>query len=102
MENMSWRVKSRIRPMRRADRTLSRTVTLRRDDDKPFKVLSAETKPRKWGDVKIVERPLGGWQVVVENIDPDAVRQFSKKPYLEVKTDLPDVEMLCVPLRVEK
>lgn len=88
--------------MPRADRTLSRTVTLRRDDGKPFKVLSAETKPRKWGDVKISERPLGGWQVVVESIDPDAVRQFSKKPYLEIGTDLSSGENVNVPLIVEK
>ena len=85
------------------DPVCSRSVVLRHESGhSPFKVLSAETCPRKWGDVKIVPRPLGGWQVVVENIDQKVVRQFSKKPYLEIKTDKSAVETLAVPLRIEQ
>ena len=64
-------------------------------------VLSAETKPRKWGDVTILKRPLNGWMIRIANIDPVAVRQFSKNPYLEVKTDYPGMETFSVPLAVE-
>ena len=64
-------------------------------------MLSAETKPRKWGDVTILKRPLNGWMIRIANIDPVAVRQFSKKPYLEVKTDFPGMETFSVPLAVE-
>ncbi len=65
-----------------------------------FQVLSAETKPRKWGDVKISQRPLNGWRIDIENIDPREVRQFSKRPFLEVKTNLPGMESFEIPLRV--
>ena len=65
-----------------------------------FSMLSAETKPRKWGDVKITQRPLNGWRIDIENIDPREVRQFSKRPFLEVKTNLPGMESFEVPLRV--
>lgn len=67
----------------------------------PFRVISAQTKPRKWGDVKIVRRPLNGWMVRVEGIDPVAVRQFSKKPYLEVTTDFPGMETIAIPVNVK-
>ena len=67
----------------------------------PMRILSAETKPRKWGDVKISERPMGGWRIDIENIDSREVRQFSKRPFLEVKTDLPGMETFELPLRVE-
>jgi len=63
-------------------------------------ILSAETKPRNWGDVKITQRPLNGWRIDIENIDPREVRQFSKRPFLEVKTDLPGMESFEIPLRV--
>ena len=66
----------------------------------PLRILSAETKPRKWGDVKITQRPLNGWRIDIENIDPREVRQFSKRPFLEVKTDLPGMESFDIPLRV--
>ena len=66
----------------------------------PMRILSAETKPRKWGDVKITQRPLNGWRIDIENIDPREVRQFSKRPFLEVKTDLPGMESFEIPLRV--
>lgn len=62
--------------------------------------ISAETKPRKWGDVKITQRPLNGWRIDIENIDPREVRQFSKRPFLEVKTNLPGMETFEIPLRV--
>ena len=65
-----------------------------------FQILSAETKPRKWGDVKIAQRPLNGWRIDIENIDPREVRQFSKRPFLEVKTNLPEMESFEIPLRV--
>lgn len=85
------------------DPVCSRSVVLRPESGHPaFKVLSAETCPRKWGDVKILPRPLGGWQVVVENIDPAAVRQFSKKPYLEVETDQSDRVRLGIPLQIAR
>lgn len=66
-----------------------------------MKVLSAETRPRAWGDVTVRPRPLGGWLVRVDNIDPVAVRQFSKRPYLEITTDFPGMERFAVPLVVE-
>lgn len=79
----------------------SRVVLLRPERKRSvFKVLSAETKPRKWGDVRIVARPLNGWQIAIDNIDPAQVRQFSKRPYLEVKTDLPGDATVEIPLRV--
>lgn len=85
------------------DPVCSRSVLLRPEPGHPaFKVLSAETKPRKWGDVKILPRPLGGWQVMVENIDPKNVRQFSKKPFLGIETDKSAVETIAVPLRIEE
>ena len=65
-----------------------------------FIILSAETKPRKWGDVKITQRPLNGWRIDIENIDPREVRQFSKRPFLEVKTNLSRMESFEIPLRV--
>ena len=68
----------------------------------PLRILSAETKPRKWGDVKITQRPLNGWRIDIENIDPHEVRQFSKRPFLEVKTNLPGMESFEIPLRVVK
>ena len=36
----------------------------------------------------------------IENIDPREVRQFSKRPFLEVKTNLPEMESFAIPLRV--
>ena len=65
-----------------------------------FSILSAETKPRNWGDVKITPRPKNGWRIDIENIDPREVRQFSKRPFLEVKTNLPGMESFEIPLRV--
>ena len=65
-----------------------------------FQILSAETKPRKWGDVKITPRPLNGWRIDIENIDPREVRQFSKRPFLDVKTNLSGMESFEIPLRV--
>ena len=79
---------------------VSRIVSLRCDDRRAFKVLSAETMPRKWGDVRIESRPLNGWRICIENISPNEVRQFSKKPFLEVKTDMPGMERFEIPLRV--
>ena len=67
---------------------------------KAFNVVSAETKPRRWGDVKIVRRPLNGWMIRIDDIDPVAVRQFSKKPHLEVKTDFPGMESFSLPVSV--
>ena len=81
----------------------SRMVMVRRvngQDARCPSILSAETKPRKWGDVKITPRPKGGWRIDIENIDPREVRQFSKRPFLEVKTNLPGMETFEVPLRV--
>jgi hypothetical protein len=39
--------------------------------------------------------------VRVEGIDPVAVRQFSKKPYLEVTTDFPGMETIAIPVNVK-
>ncbi len=66
----------------------------------PMRILSAETKPRKWGDVKITPRPLNGWRIDIENIDAREVRQFSKRPFLEVKTNLSGMESFEIPLRI--
>lgn len=83
------------------DPVCSRSVVLRPESGHPaFNVLSAETKPRKWGDVKIFPRPLGGWQIIIDGVNYHEVRQFSKQPYLEVKTDLHENEVISVPLRV--
>ena len=65
-----------------------------------FTIFSAETKPRKWGDVRIAPRPKNGWRIDIENIDPREVRQFSKRSFLEVKTNLSGVELFEIPLRV--
>lgn len=70
--------------------------------DKSFQILSAEAKPRRWGDVKITPRLKNGWRIDIANVDPREVRQFSKKPFLEVKTDLPGMESFEIPLRVVK
>ncbi len=72
----------------------------RKERKEGFSVLSAETKPRKWGDVKITQRPMNGWRIDIGNIDPHEVRQFSKPPFLEIKTDLPGMETIEIPLRV--
>ena len=64
------------------------------------KVLSAETLPRKWGDVRIEARPLNGWRICIENVDPNEVRQFSKKPFLKV--NLSGMESVEIPLRVDQ
>lgn len=82
-------------------RAAAGSATARAPSPHVLTVLGAETKPRKWGDVAILPRPLNGWLVRIENIDPVAVRQFSKKPYLEVKTDFPGMETFSVPLAVE-
>ena len=79
-----------------------RTVGSRVPRDHSMRILAAETKPRKWGDVKITQRPLNGWRIDIENIDPREVRQFSKRPFLEVKTNLPGMESFEIPLRVEQ
>lgn len=71
-----------------------------KEHKRDFKILSAETKPRKWGDVKIAPRPLNGWRIDIENIDPREVRQFSKRPFLEVKTSISGMESFDIPLRV--
>ena len=77
----------------------SRTVILRPNDgDAPFKVLSAMTKPRHWGDATIAARPGGGWMIRIDAINPDVVRQFSRNPYLEIATDIADMALVHVPL----
>jgi hypothetical protein len=82
-----------------SDGVSRRQVLIRPENIKhPLKVLSAETKPRKWGDVTLTPRPLNGWQISIEGIDPDVVRQFSKRPFLEVVTDFPGMEKFAVPL----
>lgn len=78
----------------------ARFVSLRMDNCCAFRILSAETLPRKWGDVTIEPQPLNGWRVKVLNIESSEVRQFSKRPYLRIRTDLKDLETIDVPLRV--
>ena len=89
-------VTPQIITMSKGDPVCSRMVLIRQADRRSgnisnsrFTVLSAETKPRKWGDIDIVKRPLNGWQIKIDNINPAQVAQFSKKPFLEVKTNLP-------------
>ena len=85
------------------DSVCSRSVVLRPESGhSAFRVLSAETRPRKWGDVKIVPRPLGGWQISIDGIDPVVVRQFSKKPYLRIETDMSKTALLSIPLEIRK
>ncbi len=80
----------------------SRSVLLRPSQGKPsFRVLAAETAPRQWGEVEIRERPLGGWQILITNIDTDFVRQMSKQPFLKITTDCTGNELLEVPVRME-
>ena len=76
----------------------SRMVTLR--GKKAFTVQGARTMPRKWGEVRVEERPLNGWMIRVSEIDPNELRQFSKRPYLEVRTDCPGMETFEIPMRV--
>ncbi len=76
------------------------TLRLSASPRENFTILSAETKPRKWGDVKITPRPMNGLRIDIENIDPREVRQFSKRPFLEVKTNLPGMELFEIPLRI--
>ena len=95
-------VSPQVLTVEQADKPCSRMVLIRPESGKPkFKVLSAETKPRKWGETKIIPRPLDGWQILIEAIDPTLVRQFSKKPYLEIHTDLPESGIVEIPLRVK-
>lgn len=78
-----------------------RTVLLRPNEGATaFKVLSAVTKPRPWGETTVTQRSGGGWMVRIEGVDPDAVRQFSKCPYLEITTDMSGREAVIIPLRV--
>ena len=78
-----------------------RTVLLRPNEGATaFKVLSAVTKPRPWGETTVTQRSGGGWMVRIEGADPDAVRQFSKCPYLEITTDMSGREAVIIPLRV--
>lgn len=96
-------VNPRVLDLPREGPVCSRQVLLRPvSRSAGFTVRSAVTKPRRWGDVKLVKRPLNGWMIRIENIDPVSVRQFSKKPYLEVVTDFPGMEKLEIPLAVEQ
>ncbi len=79
---------------------VSRVVTIRRDDRRAFKVQDARTMPRKWGDVVVEKRPLNGWMIRITGIDPRELAQFSKRPYLEVRTDCPEMENFEIPIRV--
>ena len=76
----------------------SRMVTLR--GKKAFTVQGARTMPRKWGEVKVEKRPLNGWMIRVSEIDPNELRQFSKRPYLLVRTDCPEMESFEIPMRM--
>lgn len=76
----------------------SRMVTLRGNNT--FAVLGARTMPRSWGEVTVVKRPLNGWMIRIVGIDPNELRQFSKRPYLEVRTDCPEMETFGIPMRV--
>lgn len=79
----------------------SKMVILRPEDrTRAFKVLSVETGPRKWGEVRLASRPYNGWQIVVDGVDPAELRQFSKFPFLKVTTDFPGMESFEIPLRV--
>ena len=100
-------VTPQIITMSKGDPVCSRMVLIRQADRRSgnisnsrFTVLSAETKPRKWGDIDIVKRPLNGWQIKIDNINPAQVAQFSKKPFLEVKTNLPNADVVCIPLQI--
>ncbi|MBQ3807267.1 MAG: DUF1573 domain-containing protein [Kiritimatiellae bacterium] len=85
--------------LRQEDGVSRRQVLIRPEDVKhPLNVLSAETKPRKWGDVTLTQRPLNGWQISIQGIDPEVVRQFSKRPFLEITTDFPGMEKFAIPL----
>jgi hypothetical protein len=84
------------------EKVVSRMVVLRpTNTGKRFRVLSAEPKNREWGKVRVMERPLGGWQIVVDGIDVNQLRQMSKKQFLLIKTDLVGYETLEIPIRVE-
>ena len=76
----------------------SRIVTLR--GKKAFSVQDARTMPRSWGEVTVEKRPLNGWMIRIAGIDPNELRQFSKRPYLEVRTDCPGMETFEIPMRV--
>ena len=76
----------------------SRMVMVR--SKKAFTVQGARTMPRKWGEVRVEKRPLNGWMIRIVGIDPNELRQFSKRPYLEVRTDCPGMETFEIPMRV--
>lgn len=80
------------------DGACSRMVTLR--GKKAFAVQGARTMPRSWGEVRVEKRPLNGWMIRISGIDPNELRQFSKRPYLEVRTDCPGMETFEIPMRV--
>ena len=76
----------------------SRMVSVR--GKKAFAVQGARTMPRNWGEVTVEKRPLNGWMIRISGIDPNELRQFSKRPYLEVRTDCPGMETFEIPMRV--
>lgn len=100
-------VSPRVVEVSTGERVCSRQISIRKalgcrqsESGENLRVLSAATKPRPWGNVRIEKRPLGGWRILIDNIKPDEVRQFSKAPFVEIKTSLNEAPKLLVPLRI--
>lgn len=100
-------VSPRVVEVSAGERVCSRQISIRKvlgrrqsESGENLRVLSAATGPRPWGNVRIEKRPLGGWRVLIDNIKPDEVRQFSKAPFVEIKTSLNEAPKLLVPLRI--
>lgn len=100
-------VSPRVVEVSTGERVCSRQISIRKalgcrqsESGENLRVLSAATKPRPWGNVRIEKRPLGGWRILIDNIKPDEVRQFSKAPFVEIKTSLSEAPKLLVPLRI--
>lgn len=100
-------VSPRVVEVSTGERVCFRQISIRKalgcrqsESGENLRVLSAVTKPRPWGNVRIEKRPLGGWRISIDNIKPDEVRQFSKAPFVEIKTNLGEAPKLLVPLRI--
>ena len=93
LEVIPSRLKLRSRPG-----TQSLSVLIRPCKGADIAIISAETKPRKWGDARLHLRGKTGWRIDIDGVEYDKVRQFSKQPFLEVSTDSHQMPTVKVPL----
>ncbi len=93
LEVIPSRLKLRSRPG-----TQSLSVLIRPCKGGDIAIISAETKPRKWGDVRLHLRGKTGWRIDIDGVEYDKVRQFSKQPFLEVSTNSRQMPTVRIPL----